>query len=478
MSVWPILRPSQKASSQSSMKSAWTIVPFEFDEATGALTAGSHPALTVFEGALKVVGKGANAQLKTTGAVSVGMRGAQGTVQPSLTLDNVYLNGTEWSNRFMVAPGMGLDDPKSCDDFVNTATVTLTNAASLYVYSMYVNRLNQNPNQRTVFDLSGNSWMNFTMLSPNRAGVAGTEAVYNFRDSNLYVGHGTSATSGGLELAWPFEMTFDHGVLRGSKSVTSGACAFARLYPEPNGSDVYYPKASYATFTFKNDSECRVRSVAYSDKAAQPIAFNFDGSAWIPSEGDYTFAWDDPTKIAITATGAGLKLPVPAEKTWTLAQPVLGRGPVVNDGAGTLKLAAGFDRTSGAIRAEAGATVDLDGAAHKIFIAGPGTFANGSIVAGGGLYLPVDDAFNVGPMPVLSNVTLPAATRVNIARDENPLVAPYQPIALFTYEGEAPDVSKWRLVGTGVQGLGGVFEARDGVVTVTPVMKGVSYILR
>ena len=159
-------------------------------------------------------------------------------------------------------------------------------------------------------------------------------------------------------------------------------------------------------------------------------------------------------------------------------QPVTGGGDLVNSGTGTLVLGAGVVQYDGVTRCESG-TVDLGSTVQAVRMAGAGRFVNGTVAAGGGIVIEVDDKYQTLAAPALSGIVSAGSFRVDLGRTaENPLAEPFRPITVCTYEGAAPDVSGWRLKGTGLSNVRGVFTAANGVVTVTPECVGVLIIVR
>ena len=82
-------------------------------------------------------------------------------------------------------------------------------------------------------------------------------------------------------------------------------------------------------------------------------------------------------------------------------------------------------------------------------------------------------------VPELDGVVFVGRARVDLGRtDEDTLVEPFRTITVCTYEGTAPDVSSWRLKGTGLKNVRGAFKAENGVVTVLPEHSGLLLIVR
>ena len=88
----------------------------------------------------------------------------------------------------------------------------------------------------------------------------------------------------------------------------------------------------------------------------------------------------------------------------------------------------------------------------------------------------IDDAGAAVEVPtVAADAAFSGTVRVSAGRTaENPLVEPYATFDVVKYEGSAPDVSAFRLRGTGVSGLRGKFAVDAGrqVVVCTPEKHG------
>mgnify|MGYP003324753049 CR=1 FL=1 len=106
-------------------------------------------------------------------------------------------------------------------------------------------------------------------------------------------------------------------------------------------------------------------------------------------------------------------------------------------------------------------------------------FRNGTVAAGGGIALKVNDSYETEEAPALDDVSFAGRFKVDLGRTtEDPLVEPFGTFTVCTYEGATPDVSNWKLKGTGLKNVGGEFVAKDGVVTCTPTHVGLLLLVR
>ena len=171
--------------------------------------------------------------------------------------------------------------------------------------------------------------------------------------------------------------------------------------------------AAAGTWLVRNGGRLNVRNVE-SRGTATPVTLAFDGGFFAPSDGDCEFLVKNALDVRFEAREGGLRLAVPASRTWTVRMPVSGAGGLVKEGAGTLVVGTaktvspdgtatndlgvatlactGVTRVrEGVVRLEpgsadgaafdvaAGATLDLGGGAHAISVTGAGTVANGAL---------------------------------------------------------------------------------------------------
>ncbi len=174
--------------------------------------------------------------------------------------------------------------------------------------------------------------------------------------------------------------------------------------------------AAVGTWLVRNGGRLSVRNVE-SRGTATPVTLAFDGGYFAPSDGDCEFLVKNALDVRFEAREGGLRLAVPASRTWTIRTPVSGAGGLVKEGAGTLVVGTALSVSSdgkatndlgvatlactgvtrireGIVRLEpgsadgaafdvaAGATLDLGGGAHAISVTGAGTVANGALKRG------------------------------------------------------------------------------------------------
>ena len=240
----------------------------------------------------------------------------------------------------------------------------------------------------------------------------------------------------------------------------------------------------------------------------------FDGATWETGGGTQpTFHLHGSTNFVFQTTGAGLTLPVAGGKTVNVARAITGDGPLVKTGAGslvfetqgswdstittktaladpvslafageldvregTVSVESGACRAGGAYRAAPGASVDFgNNALGDASFAGAGSFSNFS--ASGATI--VSDGVGAD-VPSFSSALLSGVTCIDFGRsDELPInwqEVKNVPVARFS--GSVPNVSRWKVSGTGMKNIAGEFSvAEDGVVCVTLVRRGITIVV-
>lgn len=431
--------------------STTSVAPLVFDAVNGMVTAGYYPPLSVVEGELRVKGTEANAVLQVNGSAVVGLPTETGTVQPGLVLDGVKMDVGK-DSFFLSACVNYL--PRQID-FATTPYLILTNGATLAGTGFQVERYSQADPCQARVEVDASTLAFTGWFRPSRGdGSAWRHPSFLFRNG--------SKCYAGTFITWhDVEMLFDNSIL--AKNASN---AFLSIEPEnPNigGSTV--------GMTFRNGSKfycSKIVPPTASLGSNRPLTFVFDDAEWIPSTGDYTFDWTDSGKVLLAVTNIGLRLDVPSAATWTMNQPLTGNGGIVKSGAGTLTFGTGALAYAGVTRADEG-VVDLGGG-MAASVAGAGTFRNGTVA--GIRVLP-----DVLPT-VEANVAFAARTKVDLGRAE-PLES-METFDVLRYTGSAPDVSGFRLKGTGTPNLSGTFavDAGRGVITCTPTYVGMILIVR
>lgn len=440
------------------------VLPLVFDEANGTVPSdGTYGCFNVTDGEMVLRGRGVGAAARAKGVATVGLPTGDGAVQPGLVLDNVSVDFAGSGQHFVLAPG-----GTASNTFVNEPYLVVSNGAALTVDTLSVNRFNDRADLVSCIRVADGSTLKATYLTqPNRSQNAAGRAVYEVASgSRLLTG------TAGLSLFRPVEMTFDGSVLAKNEA----------LEPTRVFAEVGTLGSARIEALFRNGAEFRCAEVAPAAavSADNPIRLAFDDAKWIPTVSeDFVFEWTNPAQIVIAVTNVGLVLDVPAERTWTMNQPVQGPGGLVKRGAGTLRLGVDAVAYKGVTRVDEG-RVDLDGGEFPLCVGGAGTVANG-VIAQGGLALSLaDDGSVVGPVPTLSGVATRGRFRVDCGRANGgvPFTDMGREVVVARYSGPAPDVSAWRAVNLGMRGLTATFEARDGQVFMMPVMRGLLLIVR
>lgn len=441
------------------------ILPLAFDEANGTVpTDGSYGCFNVTDGEMVLRGRDTDAAARVKGVVTVGVPTRDGSVQPGLVVDRVAVDFVGSGQHLVLAPGGSADNT-----FVSEPYLVVSNGAAVTVDTLSVNRFNDRADLVTRVTVADGSTLKAAyMLQPNRSQNGGGRAEYEIVGASRLL-----AGSQGVSLFRPVKMTFDGSVLAKNEALEP-----TRIFAE-----VGTLASAWLDATFRAGAEFRCAEIAPATAvtAANPIRLTFDDAKWIPTtaDEDYTFAYADPAQVVIAVTNAGLVLDVPAARTWTLNHPVTGAGGLVKRGAGTLTLGAVSVAYTGVTRCDAG-VVDLGGAAQPLRFGGAGTVANGTIAKGGLVVTLADDGTVVGPVPTLRDVATRGRFKVDVGRAaaDVPLVPPYRTVVVAKYDGAAPDVSGWKAVNMGVQGLSATFAAQDGFVYMTPSARGLLLIVK
>lgn len=433
-------------------------VPYSEAETSSAV----YTPLTIAEGELRLLGIGETVPKVNyyAGGVYVGIATTCGTVPPQLTIDHVYAN-FQGGHSFEMSCGYkdGFLDRTSSMVVTNGATFNLAGQQFLTLYQSAASALTTTV---TVVDHSTfradptvGDKCDFN-ASFAKGGVNDGSSRYFFRDKSKFVVTANTVNCDGL-----VEFDFDDS--------TCEISSYFSLTKNAVGS----------LFSFRNGSVFKGTFGGIEQTLETPVLFA--NAEWQPGTGDIAVGGGTTPTMTIAVEDAGLVLAPAAGETWTLGTTVSGEGGIVNRGEGTLKLTAGNALFTGPLAAEAG-VLDLDG----------GTFANRVITFGGSIENGTLDAptIRVGldvagivehpiKLDESDGLALTGRVSVDLGRTaDDPIVLPMEAFEIGTYVGAAPDVSGWKLVGTGVDRCRGKFAVQSGKITVKPYVGGLTIIVR
>lgn len=440
------------------------VFPMVFDEQNGIVpTNASYGCFNVVDGEMVLRGKGEGASASINGVATLGHPTQNGTVQPGLVVDGCSVDFYMGGCHFVVAP-----EGKTNNTFVTSPYIVVTNGGFMKVDTLMVGKFNDRADLVSKVKVTDGSTLYSTyILHPNESDNI-TDSPFEYEitgGSRLLCG------SEGINLRRQAVMTFDNSIL--AKNVS--------LEPLKIWQQALLSTARLDA-RFVNGSEFRCYEIRTNRTltAENPMRFTFDNSKWIPTlSGDFTFECELPETIVIAVTNVGLVLDVPADATWTMNRPVTGTGGIVKQGSGTLVLGATSVAYGGVTRIDDG-VVDLGGNSLPVKVGGSGTLTNGTIADGGIAVSVAEDGTVTSEIPTLAGVEISGRLKVDCGRSaaDGALERPYRTVAVAKYDGEAPNISRWKAVNLGQSELRGKFEAVDGVVYMTPVFRSMVISIR
>lgn len=448
-----------------------------FDGEGGYSVSGQYAfgGLNVAEGELVLRGTAEDVTFLAPAYVCVGIGTSQGTANPGLVVDHATLNCS--GNRFAFANTYG-------STFAVEPYLIATNKATISgSFTCGWGATTANLSAKMLLDdsVQFSGYMFYPMRGTRRAD-------YLYRNgSALYVTGGVTADI--LFDNGPATLTFTNSVLASKTSLDSGAILPVKIASESSSTS--------------HEIRLRDGSTLYSNwltnkyaTAETALTVGFDNSEWKPirsdETGDFTFDFPPYETVRFEMEGRGVIMSPAAEKTFTVVSPFVGDGGMRKRGAGTLAfacksgmrswdfggtlsieegavtLAAGAVREGAKAEIADGAALDLNGTTlERAVISGEGTVANGTLDSSR-IMVDVTNAGVVTGSVKLSNVAFTGRTVIDLGRTQaNPLPDRTLAVTLFSYSGSAPDVSGWRLKGTGRGNVKGRFEAAGGIVTCT-----------
>jgi len=426
--------------------------------ADGSAPADGFAGLTVAEGELVFKSDSTAKQHLVKGSMLVGMYTPDGTAQPSLTLDGAYLKHVGYGHAFV-----GLHTGAS-DSFVRSVVFRILNGGTFYCDTLVLGLGCHADNPHTVVLAMTNGTIQAT--SQNRwseSGCTDYPVQVRTKDSSIF------ATTCAAYIGGAVDADLDNTVV----AANSSACGTFTVSSAASGRIVVRNGARWRITTFNGLAGLK-----------NPLALVFDGGFYEWGTGSHTLslpAGTDPDLFAFEARGAGLRLKPAVGETLTLTYPVSGTGGIVQEGAGTVVFGEGAYVCTGASRVLAG-TLDLSAAGtvtNAVFAAGEGVISGGTL-KNARLALNVSDYWvATDGVPCFSGSTFAGVTKVDLTRAQDPLAEPLPTSMLVArYTGAAPDVSGWRLKGTGIRGVAGRFMAADGEVRMAVESRGLMLIVR
>ena len=221
-------------------------------------------------------------------------------------------------------------------------------------------------------------------------------------------------------------------------------------------------------FTFANGSLFCCNSVDFWTKDRRgvvPVSLVFDDSEWNPGPGDFTFV--SPNQDVLTfAVGRGLVLAPALGATHTWRYLLEGSGGLVKRGDGRVVMNVANASYAGLTVIEAG-VLDLDGTtwSGRTFGGMGGTIANGTL-----------------ERCVVANTNLTYAATVRFVGrhtiDLGGEGAAGDVRVVGHYEGNAPDLSAWRVANGAEDHLGATFTVSDGLIMAKLKVSGLMVIFR
>lgn len=422
----------------------------------------------VYEGELVFRGMGPGAVVAENGETIIGYSTATGVAQPGLVLDNVMLNANAWPHGWIeVGCAVNYDvDVRYArtGDFALNPYVVISNGAELVTRQFECGRFCCGEDFRSSVTVDDATLRVMNYFTVNRSSAGGAQAAYDFRNNaNVYIGT--------IYLVNDATLEFDHAVLAKDESL-----APTQIRPETLGQ-----KYCTASFNFRNGSVCSLDTInpdTLDTALTHPITLTFDDSQWIPTTNltqNLTIEWASPDQVALQTSGTGLILDVPAAaRTWTFNQPLVGDGGFVKRGPGVVAFDLGALEYTGLTRLEGGAvSLENTGAIVEMTVAGTGTLHRATL---GKIVLQeeyVNGGNRVRECPHFDNLVATSGFVDFGRKSSNPL--PYLEVSdmvVGTYSGTAPDVSRWRVRGVGIENARGEFACVDGKILLRSIQNG------
>lgn len=414
--------------------------------ADGSAPSGTWAPLCIAEGELRFVGHG-DSKINLSGAIKLGVPVASSLAQAALTVDGIYFDAsgtipylgycatTAGNNMHPVIRVLnggvlhftGAQPAYSCTENGTTVTFALTNGTYKLGSSAY-------------------AW-----LSRGRVNSAGTHAFVRY-------------------LMNASQFLLPGGIMNGSVIIDAdNGSYFGKADGTPTTLTWSNPDRIYGEIFFRNGSTFGLGSITEASGQTRDLTIAFDDAEWLydSEHGDKEWPASAYGHILYEMRGKGVIMKPSAGHTFTTLAPFTGTGGLVVDGEGTVAFGENTAQFTGTLDVRQG-TADFSsngGAAAFKSAKGAGTVSGAST---GALTLPIEllpDGTSSNSL-MFANCTFGGGVKVDLGRTaETALAMPYpKNVLVARYAGAAPDVSSWRLVGTGVKGVRGKFTAANGEV--------------
>lgn len=438
-----------------------------------APAANAFSGLNVVEGELKLRGisKAVKYTVKPTILVGLNSLDEGLSAQPKLTVESCSVESVNTASQLELGSGIGPD----C--FVTDPTLYLTNSyVDVTTIHVGVNstKAGLHPYLRAVDSTLVSRWASMLYACTGEGGGC----RYEFVNSSF-------RTRNNIE----FQKLNSNGdaILDFNNSVLEGLSASNDIDPAILNQFTVKTSAVVLKAAFKNGSNFRcVAPTIQTYQADRNHVLSFDNSYWTPSVDDANIAFRTAGHIDLRAEAGGLKFAVPASKTWTLMQPVIGAGAIVKEGAGTLYIdvAKKYDSdaqtavealpdplvvtcTNG-IEIVSGTVTVAEGAAPAgVRVTGGGTLS-GRLTSPVFALSSTNEGF-VEKRLTLTDCTFDGRVFVDFGRTEGNPLPRFANKAIMHYTGSAPDVSKWKVANIGDARWCGLFTAVDSEIRLSLV---------
>ena len=425
----------------------------------GTPPSGGYGALTVAEGELVVRGSGAET-LSTVGKFIVGMNVAECRAQPVLTFDNVTVSEPSLNQFQQHEVGY-----KCATGGITNPVLRVLNGATLNTRGL-------------MMDFQYSAVARWPVIAITNSTVTASADGIQFSTVRQSTGHGRLLAS--------------NSTLRANAFAVNGR-TFSRL----TACDIRGYSGDYTTLSadrnvagevlFDGGTTLRCNAFAmtdYDSRYGSDLTLAFDGATWDVGPDDLTINDSNMLQTrpkTFDVRAGGLTLVVASGRTLRTSVPFAGIGTLSLTGGGTLAFETGAFAITGGVHAASGTVVDFSsvGSVSNFTASGSGTFSGATFSRGLTIAPEIGDGWTVGATPLFDGCSFAGRVVVDCGHSTGtPLPTCQTPVVVARYTGPAPDVSSWRVSGTGMPRVGGSFTAADGQISMTVASKGLAIIYR